>query len=201
MIKLKYGNTNTFFLKGSHGGLLFDTDYAGTLPTFFRAIKQNSISVSDIRYVLASHFHPDHMGLAGSLMKLGVKLLLVDVQKDCIHFSDKIFAKDRLPYTAIDETAAVVISCRDSRSFLAGIGIGGEIIHTPSHSKDSISLILDDGSCFVGDLDPYEYLEAFDGNEALKNDWKLISSFRPERIFYAHRPSAAPIPKAFFISS
>ena len=30
-IKLKYGNTNTFFIRGMRGNLLVDTDYAGTL--------------------------------------------------------------------------------------------------------------------------------------------------------------------------
>ena len=38
-IKLKYGNTNTFFIRGMSGNLLVDTDYAGTLPAFYRAIK------------------------------------------------------------------------------------------------------------------------------------------------------------------
>ncbi len=32
--KLKYGNTNTFFIHGISGNLLIDTDYAGTLPAF-----------------------------------------------------------------------------------------------------------------------------------------------------------------------
>ncbi len=38
-IKLKYGNTNTFFIRGMSGNLLVDTDYAGTIPAFYRAIK------------------------------------------------------------------------------------------------------------------------------------------------------------------
>ena len=38
MIRLKYGNTNTFYVSGINGGLLVDTDYAGTLPAFFRAL-------------------------------------------------------------------------------------------------------------------------------------------------------------------
>ena len=29
--KLRYGNTNTFLIKGDTGNLLFDTDYAGFL--------------------------------------------------------------------------------------------------------------------------------------------------------------------------
>lgn len=36
--KLKYGNTNSFFIRGIAGNLLIDTDYAGTLHRFYRAI-------------------------------------------------------------------------------------------------------------------------------------------------------------------
>lgn len=188
MIKLKYGNTNTYFLQGSGGGLLFDTDYAGTMQAFFRALGENSIRISDIRYLLISHYHPDHAGLAGSLMQYGVKLLLPDVQKDAVHFPDRIFARAGLPFEPVDESSAVVISCGESRNFLSGIGIRGEIIHTPSHSPDSISLILDSGDCFVGDLEPAGYIEAYEDNAALKKDWEHIASFSPGRIYCAHRP-------------
>ena len=188
MIKLKYGNTNTFFIRGNEGGLLIDTDYAGTLPAFYRAMKSNGIKLPEVKYILATHFHPDHIGLVGVLVEQGAKLLLVDIQKDAVHLSDKIFEKDKLHYTVINEDDAMVISCADSRKFLSSIGISGEIIHTPSHSKDSISLILDDGSCFVGDLEPPEYIEAYHNNTVLKSDWDLIMSFAPKTIFFAHRP-------------
>lgn len=188
MVKLKYGNTNTFFIPGRSGGLLVDTGYAGTLPAFYKEIKENSIKVNGISYVLATHYHPDHMGLIGELMKQGVKLLLIDVQKNFVHFSDRIFAGDKLLYEPIHENQAVVISCKESRDFLAKMGISGEIIQTPSHSEDSISLILDNGECFVGDLEPYGYLEAYEDNAKLKNDWEIVFSFHPKRIFYAHAP-------------
>ena len=81
-----------------------------------------------------------------------------------------------------------MISCEESRSFLSCLGISDEIIHTPSHSEDSISLILDDGNCFVGDLEPLEYLEAYEENVPLKRDWERILSFEPKKIFYAHAP-------------
>jgi glyoxylase-like metal-dependent hydrolase (beta-lactamase superfamily II) len=188
-IRLRYGNTNTYLIRGNRGNLLVDTDYAGTLPGFYKAIKPHGIRVRDIAYVLATHYHPDHMGLIPELMKQGVKLLLVDKQKDFVHFSDYIFARDGLPFAPIDETQATVISCEESRRFLAGIGISGEIIHTPSHSPDGISLILDSGECFVGDLEPFEYLDAYEKNDALKADWTRIRGFRPKQVFYAH---AAP---------
>ena len=188
IIKLKYGNTNTWLIKGSKGSLLVDTDYAGTLPAFFMSLKGSHTQIPDIGYVLATHYHPDHMGLISELMKMGVKLLLVDVQKECVHFSDSIFARDKLPCMPIDEKSATVISCKESRPFLSSLGISGEIIHTPSHSPDSVSLILDNGDCLVGDLEPYEYIEGYEDNTRLKEDWAKILSHHPKRIFYAHSP-------------
>ena len=73
MILLKYGNTNTFLIPGSGGYLLLDTDYAGKLPAFFRSVRQAGIKVSDISFVMATHYHPDHMGLIPELIKQGTK--------------------------------------------------------------------------------------------------------------------------------
>lgn len=188
MIRLRYGNTNTFFIRGEKGGLLIDTDWAGTLPAFYKTIKANGIKVSDITFVLTTHWHPDHMGLVSELMKQGVKLLLPDVQKEYVHFSDGIFARDGMPYQPVDETLATVISCRESRDVLARMRISGEIIHTPSHSKDSISLILDNGDCFAGDLESFGNIEAYEDNAKLKADWDLILSFGPKKVYFAHRP-------------
>lgn len=187
MIKLKYGNTNTFYISGSNGNLLIDTDYAGTLPAFYRAIKTNHIKVSDITYVLATHYHPDHIGLVSELMKQGVKLLLLDVQARHVHYSDDIFSRERhLKYEPIPERDAVRISCDESRNFLYHIGIAGEIISTPSHSEDSISVVLDNGDCVAGDLEPIEYLGAYENNIKLKEDWQLVMSYNPKTVYYAH---------------
>ena len=187
MIKLKYGNTNTFFISGDNGNLFIDTDYAGTLSKFYKAIKINNIKVSNITYILATHYHPDHIGLISELMKQGVKLLLLDIQAKYVHYSDDIFSRDnRLKYEPINETVAIKISCDESRDFLYRIGIEGEIISTPSHSNDSISVILNNGNCFVGDLEPMEYWSAYEKNINLKEDWQLIMSYNPKAIYYAH---------------
>ena len=124
--KIKYGNTNTFFIRGTGGNLLIDTDFAGTMSAFYRVIKQHDIKNSDITYILATHYHPDHIGLVNKLMKQGVKLLLVDTQKPYVHFADEIFARDkRLDYEPIKEDSAVIISNKESRQFLGNLGIEG----------------------------------------------------------------------------
>ncbi|MGF7109312.1 glyoxylase-like metal-dependent hydrolase (beta-lactamase superfamily II) [Treponema pedis] len=145
------------------------------------------MNLRDITYLLASHYHPDHIGLVSELMKQGVKLLLIDTQYPYIHFSDYIFNREKkLKYEPIDADKAIIFSEKNSRAILKGIGIEGEIISTTSHSPDSISLILDDGTCFVGDLEPIEYLDAYDENIKLKEDWELIMSYNPKMIYYAH---------------
>ena len=188
MIRLRYGNTNSFFIPGLRGGLLVDTDYAGTLPAFYKALKENELKIRDICCVMATHYHPDHMGLIGELTKHGAKHLLIDLQRDYVHSSDHIFERDGIPFVPIDEGSAEVLSCDESRDFLAALGIAGEILSTPSHSEDSVSLVLDEGSCFVGDLEPFEYIEAYKDNTMLKKDWDVLLSFRPKRIYYAHMP-------------
>ena len=187
MIKLRYGNTNTFFIPGDRGGLLVDTDWAGTLPLFYKAIKAAGLEFGRITHVLATHYHPDHMGLIGQLQEQGVVPVLVDAQHSFAHASDAVFARDpRLRFVPVDESRAAVIPCAGSRAFLAGQGIHGEIIATPSHSEDAVSLLLDDGTCIVGDLEPLSYLDAYEDNPRLRRDWNEILRRSPKRILYAH---------------
>ena len=183
MKKLRYGNTNTFFING----LLVDTDWAGTLPQFYKEMKACGINFKDIKYVMATHYHPDHIGLISELMDLGVTLIIIDEQKNFIHFSDEIFRKDkRINYKPIDETKAVYISIDESMEFLNSLGIKGEVIHTPGHSDDSVSLILDEGVAIVGDLDPLDYMPAYDKDDLRHKSWQKILSHNPGIIYYSH---------------
>lgn len=92
------------------------------------------------------------------LQKMGIKLLLIDTQCDYVHFSDAIFRREKhLQYEPVDEKNAAIIS-----------------------------IILDGGECIVGDLEPKEYLDAYEKNIALQNDWNLIMSYHPKIIYYAH---------------
>ncbi len=181
---LKYGNTNTYFISGTTG-ILIDTDWAGTLPAFFKETKRNSIEIRDIGYVLITHYHPDHMGIAGELIRLGVKPLIVDVQREFVHSSDEILRRSGAEFVPIDESGAVCISCAESREFLRGIGIDGEIIYTPGHSDDSISLILDSGTVFVGDLPPIDVIDGYN-DDTIKKSWDLILRHSPKIICYGH---------------
>ena len=180
---LKYGNTNCYYIEGKKGSILVDTDWAGTLQAFYKKIKELNITKMD--YLLITHFHPDHIGIAQNIIDMGTKLLLIDVQKDYIHCSNKIFEKDKnISFKPIN-TEPIIISCEQSRKFLNELGIDGEIIYTPGHSDDSISLILDKGIAFVGDLYDLNSAAAFN-DEKITDSWERILSHNISKICYGH---------------
>ena len=181
---LKYGNTNCYYIKGKKGSILVDTDWAGTLQAFYKKVKE--LNITNIDYLLITHYHPDHMGIVQDIIdSMNVKLLVIDVQKDYIHCSDKIFEKNKnINFNPIC-TEPLIISCNDSRNFLNNLGINGEIIYTPGHSDDSISLILDEGIALVGDL--YDLNSAITFNdEKINNSWDKILSYNISKIYYGH---------------
>lgn len=184
--ELKYGNTNCYLICGSRGSVLFDTDWAGTYYKFCRALKDACAALESISYLLISHYHPDHMGIAQEISSGGVRLLVMDVQKDYLHASDPVFAKNRsVPFRPISDADVLTVPCGKSRGLLSDIGIDGEVIHTPGHSADSVSLVLDDGTAFVGDLCPLFTVPAY-RDATLENSWNEILSRGTDRIFYGH---------------
>ncbi len=192
IIELKYSNTNTYLIRGSRGTLLFDTGWAGTFPAFCRAMGEMGVPVQAIDYVLVSHFHPDHYGIAQEIVDVGPVIAVVDLQKPFIHASDPVFAKEgNRAFRPVDDASVRIVSLDAGRDFLDEMGIDGEIIHTPGHSDDSISLLLDDGSLFVGDLNPLYELSMHEGTE-IDRTWEMLLARRPRRVYYGHARSVEP---------
>lgn len=183
VIELKYANTNTYLIKGSKKYILFDTGCAGTFDLFCKSLERLHIKAQDIEYLLISHFHADHMGIAQEIANLGITIVVLDVQKDFIHNSDGIFANGKR--NTIDDTKIRIISTEESRQFLAGLGIEGEILHTPGHSEDSISIWLEEGALLVGDLNPLYELPMQKGTQ-IGDIWEMLLKYGPRKIYYGH---------------
>lgn len=133
-------------------------------------LKRTGIPLSEIRYALATHYHIDHAGLAEELKREGVPLLVLDVQVDAIPLMET-WTKPWNNYVDITENGNIIISFEQSRQLLNQIGIAGEILHTPGHTDHCVSLLLDDGSIFTGDLPPEAY--TFNNPVALAT-WKIL---------------------------
>ena len=82
----------------------------------------------------------------------------------------------------------IVLAAEESRAFLAGIGIQGEIISTPGHSDDSVTLVLDDGAAFTGDLTPPLMVPEDLANLAYQS-WQAIRAKGATTIYPGHGPA------------
>lgn len=184
IVNVGYRSTNYWVVSAGTSRLLVDIGWPGTLGTMKANLKRMGVPLSEIRYALATHYHIDHAGLAEELKMEGVPLLVFDVQVDAIPLM-KTWTKPWDNYVEITPEGNVTISFAESRQLLGRIGIPGEILHTPGHSDHCVSLLLDDGSVFTGDLPP-EAL-AFDNPVAL-GTWGLLRERGATRVYPAHGP-------------
>ncbi len=193
IVNAGYRSTNYWVVSAGTSRLLVDIGWPGTLGTMKASLKRLGVPLREIRFALATHYHLDHAGLAEELKKEGVPLLVLDVQVAAIP-AMKAFTKPRDRYVEIAPEGNVIITFDQSRTLLARIGISGEILPTPGHSADSVSLLLDDGSAFTGDLPAPSY--AFDDPVALAS-WRMLRERGAQQVYPAHGSirvmDAAPI--------
>ena len=183
--ELRCGQTRCYLVGGV---LLVDTGWAGTLRELFASLKLENVPLTDVRYLIVTHYPPDHMGIAQDLAELGVRLVVLDVQQGFLHSSDAIFAKDpRTRFKPIVEKDALVAPWSESRVFLASLGISGEVLHTPGHSDDSVSVVLDDGTAIVGDLPPLCLVSGYE-SPVLEASWDDLLAHGVTRALHAHAP-------------
>jgi endoribonuclease LACTB2 len=188
ILNVGYESTNYYVLTDRRPILLIDVGWSNTLPKLQHHCKRYNIALTDIPYLLITHYHPDHAGLAEELKQLGMHLILMETQVDAVPLL-KTYMKPEHEYIEIDVSDTIRLSLQASRAFLAGIGIAGEIIGTPGHSDDSVTLILDEGAAFTGDL-PHPMMAADDTTLA---SWAKIRALNAKQIYPGHGP-VRPMP-------
>jgi glyoxylase-like metal-dependent hydrolase (beta-lactamase superfamily II) len=186
IVNVGYRSTNYWVVSAGTSRLLIDLGWPGSMGTMQANLRRMGIPLKEIRHALATHYHIDHAGLAQELKDAGVPLLVVDVQVASIPLMIR-WTKPADRYVDIRTDDNLVISVAESRDLLARIGIGGEIIHTPGHSDDSVSVLLDDGSVFTGDLTAPAV--ATDEQSSLVMDsWRRLGERGATRVHPGHGP-------------
>lgn len=184
IVNVGYDSTNYYLIESQNGKLLVDCGWPGTLPKFSAVLKRKGISLNELKYLLVTHFHPDHAGLTQELKNQGIKFVLLEPQIDFIAQLTEFFRTKTYPYVEIKQNDNLVLKMEESRAFLAGIGLNGEILHTPGHSDDSVTLLLDEGFAFTGDLHPHFMIPEDD--QISHQSWDKIYEHKISRIFPGH---------------
>ena len=172
--------TKCYLIQASEGWLLFDAGWVGQYRIFKDAAKAAGIRMKDIKTFVVSHFHADHAGLAGMFVANGIRFVVFENQVNQIDEMEGLIGRKGYAYTAIDKTRIHVMRLQHSRAWLKSMEIDGEIIQTFSHGP-GITLLLDSGEAFIGDLPPLQ-----EYSELAQSDWALLRSRNARYIFTAH---------------
>jgi len=187
IVNVGYHSTNYWVIGGNGSRLLVDLGWLGQFGRLRANLERMNVPLRDIRFAVATHYHIDHAGCAQDLKNAGVPLLVLESQRDAIP-AMKAHIKPGDDYTEIALHDNVETTFAASRPTLKKIGLYGEILATPGHSDDSVSLLLDDGSAFTGDL-TFPMVATDDQREAIMGSWRLLRDRGARRVHPGHGPA------------
>lgn len=64
VVNVGYDSTNYYLLEQNNVRVLIDVGWPGTLLKLLANLKRKGIELQTTRYLLITHYHPDHAGLA-----------------------------------------------------------------------------------------------------------------------------------------
>ncbi|MBK8247445.1 MAG: MBL fold metallo-hydrolase [Gemmatimonadetes bacterium] len=185
IVNVGYRSTNFWVVSAGTSRLLVDLGWPGMVQPLLANLARMDVPLKEIRYGLATHYHIDHAGAAQDLKQRGMKLLVTPEQVAAIP-AMKQWTKPTDGYAEIATHDNVVVPLAESRAFLETLDIGGEILHTPGHSDDHVTLLLDNGVAFTGDLNPMMPDEA--SQALVEQSWALLLDRGMTTIYPGHGP-------------
>jgi len=163
---LNLGFDQCYLIQSDNNTILIDAGAPNKKDVFLKYLEELNINPNQIKLVIITHGHWDHIGSAKDIKELtGAKIAMHEKEKDWIENSinihppgitrwGNIFGKIMPLFNPFIKIAAteVDIVLNQNRFNLKDYGIPGFVEHTPGHSPGSVSIILETGEAFAGDL-------------------------------------------------
>lgn len=191
IINVGHRSTNTWVLSAGRSRMLVDLGWWGLCGLLEKDLRRMDIPLKEISHGIATHYHGDHAGAAQDLKNRGMRLVVTPEQQPFIGMMSR-YAKPADQYTVIDERDNLVVSIDESRAFLKSLGFDGQFVHTPGHSDDSVSVLLDTGEVFTGDLTDPERVGPEDP-AVVHASWRRLRELGAKTVYPGHGPRR-PVP-------
>ena len=186
IVNVGYRSTNFWVVSAGRSRLLVDLGWPGTFSALTANLDRMDVPMREIAYGFATHYHMDHAGAAQDLKNAGMRLIVFDIQLPFVEPMARVMkTSDR--YTPISLNDNVVVAVDAGRAILSSLGIEGEFVHTPGHSDDSVSLVLADGSVFMGYL-TWPGFATPEDVDAVAASWDLLRSRGAKQVYAGHGP-------------
>jgi glyoxylase-like metal-dependent hydrolase (beta-lactamase superfamily II) len=195
ILPLTYMSTHYYLLITDKATVLVDAGWPGTLGKFLHLLRSTDIRPETITHFFVTHYHPDHAGLTQELQDLGIRLIVAETQLAAIPLL-KQWIKPATGWKEISITKeTIVIPISGSRPLLQRLGLNAQFAHTPGHSDDSVSLILDSGEAFIGDLPVPNFASLgypTGENDDIPRSYATLKALGVHTLYPAHGPSPIP---------
>ena len=186
IVNVGYRSTNFWVLSVGTSRLLVDLGWMGMFAALEAELKRKDIPLNEITHGFATHFHGDHAGAAQDLKNQGMRLFVTPEQVPHI-ISMQQWMKPADNYTEIRIDDNVVVPITESRTYLKTLGFDGQFVHTPGHSDDSVSLLLDSSEVFTGDLTHPQFITEEEASVTLKS-WATLRELGAKMVYAGHGP-------------
>ncbi len=206
--RLSLRRKNNCYLIKEDGIIMVDACTPNQGKKFLKWLKDLSINPGGISLLLLTHGHLDHIGSASEFKELtDCKVAINHREKDWVEKAlkslppgtnlwGKVYAaigNALLPFINFPGTP-VDLALEDEDYSLEPYGIHGRVIHTPGHTSGSMSLLLDTGDAFVGDLAvnglPMRIgpgmPQVGESADIIKESWRLLLSNGAKQIYPTH---------------
>ncbi len=173
---------------------LIDSGVAGAESTLWEYIKEQGRDPKEVVSLILTHSHPDHIGAAQSIKKqTGCIIFAHKLEQNWIEDTEQQFKNRPVPgfQTLVEGPVRVDRFVDGGETIELEKNIIGKVIHTPGHSKGSISLLFEkesslftaDALALPGDLPIYEDISAcltsIKTLQKIDNVENLFSSWEP----------------------
>lgn len=163
--RINMGASNSYLIPAKKGYILIDAGISKKSKTLKRALKKLNAEPEDIKLIIITHAHHDHVGSLHEIKRLSkAPVLLHQKEKTSLEKGYTEFPKGTDPITRTISTLIDKFS-RKKQQFtpvkpdmtikddydLKNFGMEGKIIHTPGHTRGSICMIIQNKYCFTGD--------------------------------------------------